>query len=548
MSTARDSEIIDAVLVAGSSRIRRPGMSYIFGLVALLAIGFVAGAVLVFRLPPWTVSHFVGGTRLVYAIADPAQLGSEDTGTTSVVEKSKMDELVSAVRRRMEPNFADEAIIRPVGEEQIEIIIPSTDLLAVDFIKKAVTTAGILQFRIMANTRDHQDVIDLAIKATQDPDTKRRRSVVDENGQRVGLWVRVDRESADADETGIFRVDVTDLTVRDEATGEILTIPPDVSNDPTVDNDRNRRAGLTRFIADQKIQEIEVLMSTNDGLDVGGKHLERARPAVDENSNPAIHFTMTNQGGELFGELTAQYSPDGGFTRQLGIVLDDKLLSAPIIQGQVTDHGRITGQFTREDVEFLAKILEAGTLPAVLEPVTEELVDQEPTAAGNIRKILVAGFGLLLCTWIALSVRYRWSGVAASMACLVHCIVSSALLLLSAARFSASLLSVFIVWVFIVTVCHAVICEADRRERATVLSEPGRRRSPFLFAIGSCAVLFVIAVVVGVVAQALGGFGTRNLAIASVCSCISGLITLLALWLPPVIATTTDPHLPAVDA
>jgi preprotein translocase subunit SecD len=52
----------------------------------------------------------------------------------------------------------------------------------------------------------------------------------------------------------------------------------------------------------------------------------------------------------------------------LAIVLDDVVQTAPTIQSIITHSGRITGRFTRQEVEAIAAIINAGSLPAVLEP------------------------------------------------------------------------------------------------------------------------------------------------------------------------------------
>ena len=71
-------------------------------------------------------------------------------------------------------------------------------------------------------------------------------------------------------------------------------------------------------------------------------------------------------GGRLFGVLTGANLPDAatGFTRQLGIILDGQLYSAPYLRGRISSCGQITGNFTTEEVEELCEVLNAGTLPA----------------------------------------------------------------------------------------------------------------------------------------------------------------------------------------
>ena len=50
--------------------------------------------------------------------------------------------------------------------------------------------------------------------------------------------------------------------------------------------------------------------------------------------------------------------------RQLAIILDGRVQSAPRIDGRITTDGRITGSFTQDEVQNLSLILRSGALPA----------------------------------------------------------------------------------------------------------------------------------------------------------------------------------------
>ena len=67
-----------------------------------------------------------------------------------------MDDLVQALTNRINPSGTKEIVIRPYGERQVEIIIPEVDPIEVDHIKRLISTAGSLEFRIVANYRGPQ--------------------------------------------------------------------------------------------------------------------------------------------------------------------------------------------------------------------------------------------------------------------------------------------------------------------------------------------------------------------------------------------------------
>jgi preprotein translocase subunit SecD len=60
-----------------------------------------------------------------------------------------------------------------------------------------------------------------------------------------------------------------------------------------------------------------------------------------------------------------------GFSRKLGIILDGFLVSAPAIRSTISGRGEITGSFSRQEVDDLVDVLNAGSLPAPLVKVGE---------------------------------------------------------------------------------------------------------------------------------------------------------------------------------
>ena len=65
-----------------------------------------------------------------------------------------------------------------------------------------------------------------------------------------------------------------------------------------------------------------------------GRDLRSARPSLDENNQPAVSFTLTSEGARKFGKVTGE-----NIGRQLAIILDDRVQSAPRIDGRITDRG-----------------------------------------------------------------------------------------------------------------------------------------------------------------------------------------------------------------
>jgi len=150
---------------------------------------------------------------------------------------------------------------------------------------------------------------------------------------------------------------------------------------------------------------------------VSGQDLRNARVSVDENNRPAVSFTLSNEGGRKFGKVSGE-----NIGRQLAIILDGRVQSAPTLESRITTEGRITGSFTQEEVQNLSLILRSGALPATLTYLQERTIG--PTlGADSIRSgVLASVVGLLLVVSFMLFY-YRLSGVNAVVALIFNLVI-----------------------------------------------------------------------------------------------------------------------------
>jgi preprotein translocase subunit SecD len=150
---------------------------------------------------------------------------------------------------------------------------------------------------------------------------------------------------------------------------------------------------------------------------VTGRDLRNARPSLDENNQPAVSFTLNNEGGRKFGKVTGE-----NIGRQLAIILDGRVQSAPRIDSRITTEGRITGSFTQDEVQNLSLILRSGALPAKLDYLEERTIGPS-LGADSIRSGIIASVvGLLLIVSFML-VYYQLSGVNAVIALIFNLII-----------------------------------------------------------------------------------------------------------------------------
>ncbi len=137
---------------------------------------------------------------------------------------------------------------------------------------------------------------------------------------------------------------------------------------------------------------------------VTGRDLRNARPSLDENNRPAVSFSLNNQGAAKFGAFT-----QANINRQLAIVLDGRILSAPNIQSRIDGEGRITGTFTTEQASDLGLSLRSGALPASLNYLEERTVGPS-LGADSVRAGVLASAGGLVFVLLFLLVYYKLAG------------------------------------------------------------------------------------------------------------------------------------------
>ena len=150
---------------------------------------------------------------------------------------------------------------------------------------------------------------------------------------------------------------------------------------------------------------------------VTGNDLRNARPSLDENNQAAVSFTLNSEGDRKFGNVTGE-----NIGKQLAIILDGRVQSAPRIEGRISTEGRITGSFTQEEVQNLSLILRSGALPARLTYLEERTIG--PTlGADSIRSGVLASFVGLLLVIVFMLIYYRLSGVNAVVALLFNLVI-----------------------------------------------------------------------------------------------------------------------------
>jgi preprotein translocase subunit SecD len=153
---------------------------------------------------------------------------------------------------------------------------------------------------------------------------------------------------------------------------------------------------------------------------VTGRDLKGAFPSRDENGRPAVSFNLNADGAQRFGRVTGE-----NIGKQLAIVLDKRIQSAPRINGRITDSGIITGGptgFAPQAAQDLALVLRSGALPASITYLFDETVGAT-LGADSVRAGLTAAIVALLAVVSFMLFYYRFSGINAMMAMILNLIM-----------------------------------------------------------------------------------------------------------------------------
>ena len=150
---------------------------------------------------------------------------------------------------------------------------------------------------------------------------------------------------------------------------------------------------------------------------ISGQELRSARRSQDEYGQPVVNFATQPHAADKFGQYTGSH-----IGTRMAIVLDNRVISAPVIESRIPGDGRITGNFTIEEAEDLALKLRAGALPATITYLEERTVGPSLGRDSVVRGVRAAISGLLVVMLFML-VYYRLSGLNANVALILNIII-----------------------------------------------------------------------------------------------------------------------------
>ncbi|RMD79234.1 MAG: protein translocase subunit SecD, partial [Lentisphaerae bacterium] len=147
---------------------------------------------------------------------------------------------------------------------------------------------------------------------------------------------------------------------------------------------------------------------------VNGEHVVAAYPSRDKLGQWLVVMKFNSRGASYMQGTTSN-----NIGKRMAIVLDNVVYSAPVIQGAISANGEITGNFTQQEAQQLATVLQSGSLPVKIR------IDSQMITSPTLGKEYIRS-GLTACIWGMILVvafmifYYRLGGVVADLALLAN--------------------------------------------------------------------------------------------------------------------------------
>lgn len=252
--------------------------------------------------------------------------------------------------------------------------------------------------------------------------------VTDETGKRTG-----EAPSAEAMSDTIFKMqkrveslESTEAAVYQDGEDRVTIDIPGVTNSKQVLEELGK-AGSLQFIlyTDLKTKdggnpaENDEVVFENDKVLMTGEMIEQASAGTQTSTSGSttnvVQLKFKGKGIKKFAKITGEHVGE-----QLAIVYDNKMVSAPVLQAEISDgECVIEGKFDFEAADKLASTLRIGALPLELENISDNVVGAT-LGSQALNSSLLAGLIGLIMVIAFMIVFYRVPGVAAGIALIFY--------------------------------------------------------------------------------------------------------------------------------
>jgi preprotein translocase subunit SecD len=262
---------------------------------------------------------------------------------------------------------------------------------------------------------------------------------------------------------------------------------------------------------------------------VTGDYLANADVGFSEMGTPEVLFTMNRKGGDLMGKLTGD-----NVGRRMAIVLDEKITSAPVIQSQINERGRITlgsaidPMALQQEARDLVAVLRSGALPA---PLTKSFETQVGRTLGDdaVEKATFSMYIGAAAVVLFMLIYYRLSGLIANIAMILNMLYMLAILAAFEAALTLPGIAGLVLTIGMAVDANIVIYERIREELRAGKSVRTAVDAGFNRAFWTVFDAHVTNFVAGVVLYSYGSGPIRGFAVTLLVGIVTNLIT--SVWI-----------------
>jgi len=266
---------------------------------------------------------------------------------------------------------------------------------------------------------------------------------------------------------------------------------------------------------------------------ITGEYLVDAKPASDPVDGNIVQFTLNNEGGRRFKNQTARHIKDN-----MAIVLDDRVVTAPVLQSAIGSRGQITlGGGSLQEAQDLALVLRAGALPVQLKPAEVRKIGAS-LGQDSIQKGIMAGLIAIALVVIIMVVYYKFSGLLAVGALALYILFTLAMLagfnaVLTLPGIAGLVLSVGIAVDANVLIFERIREELDRGKTVRTSIEEGFKHALSAIVDSSVATILSSAVLYQYGTGPIRGFAVTLIAglVASLFTAVFVVRTFYLIWL-----------------
>ncbi|MEC9345500.1 MAG: protein translocase subunit SecD [Pseudomonadota bacterium] len=298
--------------------------------------------------------------------------------------------------------------------------------------------------------------------------------------------------------------------------------------DPTAEH---APAGNVKRFEERDGQKIPWIL--NRKVEVAGDDLVDAQTTFDQ-GQPVVSFRFNAVGARKFAKVTQE-----NIGKPFAIVLDDKIISAPRINGAILQgSGIITGGFSVQEANQLALLLRAGALPANISILEERTVGPDlgadSIAAGEIASLI--SFAAVI-VYMALSYGLVF-GMAANIALVMNLFLIIGALSVLQATLTMPGIAGIVLTIGMAVDANVLIFERIREELAAGRSPINAVEAGFRRAFVTIVDSNVTTAFAALILFAMGSGPVRGFAVTMFLGIISSMFTatlltrmLIAIWL-----------------